>query len=483
MATAVMSREDGDTALNPQSRDVSPHSTPYAPGQADGTTKEPNGYGYMHSPLRSSQRANGAVTEEDLPDVPRGEIGGARPASGVRFNSADFPSQGQSRSQDVTSDGVLNGMGSGDVSVPLVTRKRVQIPGTETPMERKSVQFARGTADEDATTLPATSSWGTEDGANEELPVKERQGSFFGKLRAFAGSSGSSGHVRQPSSTAGSATPNVALSPQSERSEPYYPVPASDGADVTIEEAEESERDIQDEDGTAVQPRQRRAAKRPRITNPSESSPSTPKHGRFESRFASFIRDQSSSHDGHKSSNMLRRRHTLSEDESDAEGEANGGVSEDEGKDRIKTAWRRGIEGARGLSYAARKPNENQSPDARRPGHLRRITNLAGGHNAADGTTGSPFRAKVDRQTTSSAQKWRQVKAGLKMLGQRKKDERMRVDHQKSAQLMAELLAGAPAALVFASMFQRDENNHRKIPVLLEQLKIRIPDSGIRSRS
>jgi phospholipase D1/2 len=62
------------------------------------------------------------------------------------------------------------------------------------------------------------------------------------------------------------------------------------------------------------------------------------------------------------------------------------------------------------------------------------------------------------------------------MLGQRKKDERMQVDHQKSAQLMAELLAGAPAALIFASMFQRDEHHNRKVPVLLEQLKISIPD-------
>jgi phospholipase D1/2 len=67
------------------------------------------------------------------------------------------------------------------------------------------------------------------------------------------------------------------------------------------------------------------------------------------------------------------------------------------------------------------------------------------------------------------------------MLGQRKKDERAKVDHQKSAQLMAELIAGAPAALIFASMFQRDEHQHKKVPVLLEQLKISIPEVNSRT--
>jgi phospholipase D1/2 len=62
------------------------------------------------------------------------------------------------------------------------------------------------------------------------------------------------------------------------------------------------------------------------------------------------------------------------------------------------------------------------------------------------------------------------------MIGQTKKAERQ-VDHAKSAELMAELLAGAPAALFLASMFQRDEHGHKRIPVLLEQLKVSITDS------
>jgi phospholipase D1/2 len=63
----------------------------------------------------------------------------------------------------------------------------------------------------------------------------------------------------------------------------------------------------------------------------------------------------------------------------------------------------------------------------------------------------------------------------LKILGQRNKEDR-KGDHAKSAELMAELLAGAPAALFLASMFQRDESGHKRIPVLLEQLKFSIVD-------
>src|SRR5690606_2461667 len=56
-----------------------------------------------------------------------------------------------------------------------------------------------------------------------------------------------------------------------------------------------------------------------------------------------------------------------------------------------------------------------------------------------------------------------------------KKDDRF--DYTKSAELMAELRAGAPAALMVASMIQRDEHGNKRIPVLLEQLRIRVSDS------
>ena len=68
------------------------------------------------------------------------------------------------------------------------------------------------------------------------------------------------------------------------------------------------------------------------------------------------------------------------------------------------------------------------------------------------------------------------------MIGQRRRAESA-VDHVKSAELLAELIAGVPAALLFASMFQRDEHGSRRIPVLLEQLKVRVADSEFDSHS
>ena len=479
MATAVTSQEDG-ASPEALSRETSPYTALHQPAHDSGVRKT---NGYAHSPLRSSQRLSSLVTDKELPTAPQESPGSGRPgtsSNSVRFNDASLSANTQTSGHETDTMDHADTVSAADVVSQWTGKRRVQMAGTSTPPERRSVQFARGTLGEEPTPLVRTATLDTEEDMGDETPVRERQGSFFGKLRALATSSGSSGHMRHPSSL-GSGTPNAALSPQSERSEPYYPVEPSEGADADIEEEEESEREPEEEDGTAVRPRKRRKSKRPQIY-PVESAPSTPKQSRFESsRFASFIRDQSNSNDATKTGGgSLRRSQTMS-DTSGTDRENRAGVSEDEGRDRIRHAWRRGIEGARGLSYAARK-DRNESPDVRRPGHLRRITGL-GGTNALDGTSSSPFRAKVDRQTTTSAQKWRQVKAGLKMLGQRRRDERMRVDHQKSAQLMAELLAGAPAALVFASMFQRDEHDHRKIPVLLEQLKIRIPDSQIKKEN
>ena len=468
MATAMMEQQRRDVSVSPttRSRDVSP---PTSPLEKEDGMKKTNGY--VSSPLRTAQRIN-SIRDKELPDVPKDEPGSARPGTSkgsVRFGGRDslgsfpFMAQPGTMGPAPTTAELTNGVAKSESSPHGLARKRTNASGAATPPEgRRSVQFARGTADNEPINLPRTTTWETEEEGNG-APAKERQGSFFGKLKALA-SSGSSGHMRSSSNTTGIASPGV-MSPQSERSEPSYPIEPSE-ADADVEEESEDA-----EGSSQIRPKKRRKGRRPPMLM-TETAPSTPKLGRLESRFASLMRDQSGGTGGNAIArpSVLSRRNTLS----DASDHGRVGVSEDEGRDKVRAAWRRGIEGARGLSYVARRHNENDSPDARRPSNFRRFT------GALDGSSSSPFRTRADRQSSSSAQRWRQVKAGLKMLGQRRRDERMRVDHQKSAQLMAELLAGAPAALVFASMFQRDENNHRKIPVLLEQLKIRIPDSHIR---
>jgi len=72
--------------------------------------------------------------------------------------------------------------------------------------------------------------------------------------------------------------------------------------------------------------------------------------------------------------------------------------------------------------------------------------------------------------------KWQKLKDSLKAMGRSKKEE-SKVDREKSAELVAELTAGTPAVAMLASMFQRDEHGNKRIPVLLEQLKVRIADS------
>ncbi|OAA45680.1 Phospholipase D [Metarhizium rileyi] len=119
---------------------------------------------------------------------------------------------------------------------------------------------------------------------------------------------------------------------------------------------------------------------------------------------------------------------------------------------------------------------ESSAVIGRRNGHLRRIT-VFGGGGVSDGDAMTPRRPffNSERASNFGVQKWKQVKSTLKLLRQKKED---RFDYFKSAELMAELRAGAPAVLMLASMIQRDEHGNKRIPVLLEQLKLKIQDSS-----
>jgi phospholipase D1/2 len=343
------------------------------------------------------------------------------------------------------------------------------------PRERKSVQFARsatyGTESQGATSRQQ--SWDTEEmeGKGKE---KEKQGSsLMGKLRALAAPS----HGRtvsafgSSSSTHGGASPHAPLSPTSERDEPRYEFTQDSEADADGESSAG--------EGASRPSRRRRKSSRRWFDGEGEgtqTAPTTPKQtgsGHF------FSRDRDSPNTTPKAETANRpgfiRRGTMSAiDEHERQG-----YSEDEGRSRIakESAWKRGLHSARGMSYGGLRqhdPNaEEEGSHDRRPGNLRGFTAFAGG--AADGRP-SPWRKHGERSSSLSAQKWKSIKNSLKLLGNRAKAERQ-VDHAKSAELMAELLAGAPAALFLASMFQRDEHGHKRIPVLLEQLKVTITET------
>ncbi|EWC48847.1 hypothetical protein DRE_00152 [Drechslerella stenobrocha 248] len=121
--------------------------------------------------------------------------------------------------------------------------------------------------------------------------------------------------------------------------------------------------------------------------------------------------------------------------------------------------------------------NNRNSAYSRRPSSFRRITDFAHSRRGSDiNTAPSPAGGGA------SAAKWKALKAGIRLIGQKKKEE-AKIDREKSAELVAELTAATPAALILASMFQRDEHGNKRIPIILEQLKIKITDSKVNPRS
>ncbi|KAK9314362.1 hypothetical protein V1522DRAFT_430399 [Lipomyces starkeyi] len=114
------------------------------------------------------------------------------------------------------------------------------------------------------------------------------------------------------------------------------------------------------------------------------------------------------------------------------------------------------------------------------------IMRFAGFHNDESGTRhGSTLDVDAGEQEHHGAvaglnpQRWKEIRSTLKFMNftKKKKEEDISHDHEKSAELIAELSAGAPAAVILASSFKRDEKGQRRLPVLLEQLKVKITDS------
>ncbi|KAI9719039.1 MAG: hypothetical protein M1812_003669 [Candelaria pacifica] len=364
-----------------------------------------------------------------------------------------------------------------EATSPIDPGQKSSNAGTSTPPGRRSVQFARQTpwTAADSSAHARSSSWDVD---QDESPTRNRKGqSLFNKLRSLAGPGGLQTHGRSQSlfTTGGNSleegTPTGPISSSSDRGEPRLP-------GTLAEEGSEIDADGEDSAGevpvgeTPVRKRRRRS--RRLADGGPQTAPTTPK-----SPPVGFTASENTTPLGGRPF-FLPRRATMT----DISEHNRQGVSEDEGRDRLAkdSPWRRGsawVQSARGYSYTSHRRQESQdAADGKRPSNFRRLTGFGGGSEGANASP-SPWRLRGERTSSVSAQKWRQLKAGLKMIGQRKKEEN-RIDHAKSAELLAELLAGPPAALIIASMFQRDEHGHKRVPILLEQLKVRLTDSEMR---
>ncbi|MCJ1471497.1 Phospholipase D1 [Lambiella insularis] len=364
-------------------------------------------------------------------------------------------------------------------------RKKSNLAGSSTPPGRRSVQFARPAPDFDEPDKlrSRAASFSLHE---EETPLKDRRGgSLLTKIRALAGSSSRQTHTRSPSAfTVGGDSIDERLptgglfTADADRQQPYFADSPDEDEGEADADGEQSTAD--DTEPTANGRSKRRKSRRPQDGG-IQTAPTTPK--------TPFMRDKrpkapmsnsATTTDGQFRPSFPPRRATMT----DVPMGDRQGVSEDEGRERLsrESPWKRGsawVHSPRGMSYSGVRSRSNQQSgtETPRPSTFRRaLTGFGGSGEGIEGSPFSPWKLRGERTSTLSAAKWRQIKAGLKMMGQRRKADNT-IDHAKSAELLAELTAGVPAALILASMFQRDEHGRRKIPVLLEQLKVKLTDS------
>ncbi|RMJ25252.1 Phospholipase D1 [Aspergillus sp. HF37] len=428
-------------------------------------------------PNRPSSDAQDKVTEaadgQELSDDPQLATG-----AGANENG-DEPHRrhrnGPTGSGASTPNGKLPSSGRGPRgSVDLRHRSPRNKPQSSMPESsisphRPSVQFARDVSDNELPLDISRPSSVVEDDGETGLKGKQ---SLFTKLRALAAPPFTS-HSRSASgATIGDFRINSSdvVTPGSERGEFRFP-------DTLAEEGSDIDADAEESGGE--QRTRLRKKKKQRRGHAHDSTPQTaPTTPKTSGRQPFHLPTSFTSFENYRP-NFLPRRASAADIHQQRDG-----VSEDEGRDRLTrdSNWRRRntwLTNARGLSYSGRQAENHEE---RRPSNLRRLTGLAGPSDNADGPTAPWRRHRADRGSSLGTQRWRQIKAGLKLIGQRRKADHT-VDHAKSAELLAELTSGVPAALILASMFQRDEHGSKRIPILLEQLKVRVTDSRIDSHS
>ena len=430
-----------------------------------------------------SQDANASLAFAD-PTKPNGlpQSMGARPIQGPTEDLDSTPKEadtvnhenkanGQAKERDFTNVVRFdNGPDSGT---------RFSALGPSTPPGRRSVQFARKPINLDQLdgSHGQSGSW---DMADAETPRDRRAATLFHKLRALANPApvqhtrSSSGHTLRGDAL-DERSPASRLSPKSERHAVLAATPPNEDNSEVDADAEESPHEDRGE--RPVGQKKRRTSRRPQGEG-SQTVPSTPRSAAPRISRPNFFTSTTSTPTDRFRPSFLPRRATMT----DLPEDSRQGLSEDEGRERMQrhSPWRRGsawVHAPRGLSYGGtRRPEQQSTNEPRRPMTIRRLTGF-GPSDDPNAPAFSPWKSLKDTRTsTISAAKWRQLKAGIRMIGQRRKAQN-NVDHAKSAELLAELTAAVPAALILASMFQRDEHGNKRIPILLEQLKVRVTDS------
>lgn len=469
-------RLDKMAEINPRS--ISP--TPRLP-EAQNSAEPPSNAdareyhkGVTYSPIVQEPKLNGSTQKDAL--------GGPSTASDVTgfpfINSDDTYEDGTHgasevvpRLRGIAHRSLLRRASADHASAP---KDQPIKPGSESSNLQglPNVQFSRPTFDNEQLGTHRRS--GSGDFVGEETVSRTRRGgALFNKLKALASPPSVHSHKRTSSgfSLGRDSLDDRRVSHLSDGDEPMD-VTSGEGESDLDADAEESSGE---DNRLGASNGRRRKSRHPQDGGP-QTAPTTPKTMPRNVR-PGFLSSSSMTPTDKFRPSLLARRATMT----DLPAEGCQGVSEDEGRDKIRSAnaWRKGsawVHGPRGLSYAGSR-KQSQQTEERRPSNLRRLTGFGTSNDGTDSSPFSPWKGhRGERASTISAAKWRQLKAGLRMMGQRKKAENT-IDHAKSAELLAELTAGVPAALILASMFQRDEHGNKRIPILLEQLKVRLTDS------
>ncbi|KAG6238984.1 hypothetical protein E4U25_001263 [Claviceps purpurea] len=389
---------------------------------------------------------------------------GGKQHSDIPLLSDSIGSYREGHDQSHKTSGDLASVIGHDIAIPA---------GPDIPIssDMRSVQFAKNGHQTQPFATGGHSRTGSGDGL--ETPGKHRGTSFMSKIKALASTpstpalrsplapfaeSGSQSGGNSPTTTRfGSRLPDTLVV---EHTEAEADGDADADADADIEETAD-EAAVPGNDAPKKKKRRTRRFKKGHASTPSTSS-----------RFAGETQTLGAYN------RLLRRRASMPD--TSTHGGTDQALSEGDTREAPKRRpFRRGHSYVGASSHSQCEELNGTEPSAavgRRNGHTRRTT-VFGGGGVSDGDTMAPRRPFFNSERASSfgVQKWKQVKSTLKLLRQKKED---RFDYYKSAELMAELRAGAPAVLMLASMIQRDEHGNKRIPVLLEQLKLKVKDSS-----